>query len=255
LGCNIWRYEAGPTQSYQVNQELITSPDKNFYYLDTTNIVDTIIYFYKIEFVFPDDTLWHDMATSSFKNIELNIVGPTTVELVAQPKKQGNFMINVYWGYSSLFTLAYSLFIEDSLITEMNPYELEGSTNYILFSFSDFTENCGTILTSVCHLKELLLTQTPENKVPELTISNYPNPFTEITFLNAKIGIGDIYEMSIFDSKGHVIRILENRFLHPGNYTYSWDRKNENGIRVPHGIYYCIVNSGKSKNALKLLVQ
>ncbi len=83
LGCNIWRYETDPTQSYQVNQELITSPDKNFYYLDTTNIADTVIYFYKIEFVFQDDTLWHDIETSSFENIEFNEVGLTNIELIA----------------------------------------------------------------------------------------------------------------------------------------------------------------------------
>ncbi len=85
----------------------------------------------------------------------------------------------------------------------------------ILFRFYDFDKNCGSILTSASHLKELLLTQTPENKVPELSISNYPNPFTENTIINVDIGINDNYVISIFDNKGSLIRILENSFLHP----------------------------------------
>ena len=254
LGCNIWRYETDPTQSYQVNQELITSPDKNFYYLDSANIIDSVIYFYKIEFVFQDDTLWHDLETSSFENIEFNEVGLTNIELIAVPKIQGDFVVYVYFGNGSIWTLAYYMICQDTFDMEINPYELGESTK-ILYRFYDFAQNCGSILTSASHLKELLLTQTLENKVPELSISNYPNPFTKNTKINVDIGINDNYVISIFDNKGSLIRILEKCFLQTGNYCYSWDRKNENGIRVPSGMYNCLVNSNRSKKSVMLMVQ
>ncbi len=38
LGCNLLRSEEHPFQGYQVNEELITSEDKDFYFLDTYNV-------------------------------------------------------------------------------------------------------------------------------------------------------------------------------------------------------------------------
>jgi len=239
-------------QSIKLNQELITFTDKNFYYLDTTDIIDTITYFYTVEFIFPSDTLWHLFYMSSFENIEFNIVGPTMIELVAVPKKQGDFNIGVYWDN----TLVTTLFVEDTFVIEMDPFELELYTSYICYYFWDFLgNNYGTILTSIFHLKELLLTQTPEYSVPEISINNYPNPFTEATIFNLNVGISDNYNISIFNNNGDLIRTLENRFLKTGNYSFTWDRRNELGNRVPSGLYYCIINSSRMKKFLKLIVQ
>jgi len=251
LGCNILRYESDPLQAFQLNQELITSLDKNFYYLDTTNIYDTAIYNYRVEFVFETDTLLFNYHTGSFESIEFNIVGPTVIEMVAVPKNQGDFIVNVYWDNTQLT----SLFETDTFEIEMDPFDLEIYTNYIGYWVWDLNDNDnGTILTSIFHLKELLLTQTPEYSSPEISISNYPNPFTESTLINLDIGIDDYYQVSIFNTKGVLVKTLESGFLGVGTYNFTWDRRNESGNRVSSGLYYCIINSNKSKSTLKILV-
>ena len=252
LGCNILRYESDPLQAFQLNQELITSLDKNFYYLDTTNINDTAIYFYRVEFIFETDTLLFNYFTGSFESIEFNTVGPTIIELVAVPKNQGDFIVEVYWDNTLFAVLAET----DTFVLEMDPFELELYTNYIGYWVWDLDYNDnGTILTSIFHLKELLLTQTPEYSSPELSTSNYPNPFTESTLINLDIGIADFYQISIFNTKGVLVRTLESRFLDVGNHNFTWDRRNESGNRVSSGVYYCIINSNRSKSTLKLIVK
>jgi hypothetical protein len=252
LGCNILRYESDPLQTIMLNQGLITSLDKNFYYLDTTNIFDTAIYFYRVEFIFESDTLPFNYHTGSFKSIEFNTVGPAMIEMVAVPKNQGYFYVDVYWDN----ILATVLSEEDTFALEMDPYDLEIYTNYIGFWGWDFAGNDnGTILTSIFHLKELLLTQTSDYSLPEISISNYPNPFTESTLINLDIGIGDYYQISIFNSQGVLVRTLEGGFLDVGNFYVIWDRRNDIGIKVPSGLYYCIINSSRRKKTLKLNVQ
>ncbi len=253
LGCDILRYETDPLQAYKLNQELITSLDKNFYYLDTTNIIDTAIYFYKVEFIFETDTLPFNYFTGSFESIEFNTVGPTTIELVAVPKNnQGDFIVDVYWDNVQ----ATVLFETDTFVIEMDPFDLEVYTNYIGYWVWDLDYNVyGTILTSIFHLKELLLTQSPEYFSPEISTSNYPNPFTESTLIDLDIGIGDFYQISIFNTKGVLVKTLESIFLGVGNHNFTWDRRNESGNRVSSGVYYCIINSNRSKNTLKLIVR
>jgi len=231
LGCNILRYETDPMQAFKLNQELITSPDKNFYYLDTTNIVDSAIYLYRVEFVFENDTLPFNYATGSFKSIEFNNVGPTMIELVAVPKKQGYFMIDVFWDNNVVTTLI----VEDTLVLEMDPFDLELSTSYIGFYFYDIQiNNFGTILTSVFHLKELLFTQTSEYSVPEISIKNYPNPFsnqTAITFnlpANCKTAM-----LNICSLQGKLIR----QFDITGKNKQLWDGTYGDRCLVPNGVY------------------
>jgi hypothetical protein len=252
LGCNVLRYEEDPLQNIQLNQELIVSPDKNFYYLDTFNIIDSAVYFYIIEFVFPSDTSWHNLNMGSFYNIEFNIVGPTSIELLAVPKIPGNVNVNVYWDFA-IYT---SFTVEDSFSIEMDPFELEIYTSFIFYDFWYFNGSSnGTILTSIFHLKELLMTQTPEYFVAETYLNNYPNPFTDHTNIIADIVDSDIYNITIYNTNGELIKTLESEFLNRGNHNFTWNRKNYAGIRVPNGLYYCIIKSNRMKKNLKLIVQ
>lgn len=252
LGCNLLRFESDPEQSIKINQGLITSLDKNFYFLDTLNIIDTIIYFYTVEFVFPNDTIWQLNYLSSFENIEFTIVGPTMIELIAIPKIQGNINVNVYWD----MVLSTTLFFEDTFIIEMDPFYLEQYTNYISYNFWDLSgNNYGIISTSIFHLKELLLTQITDYSVPKVSMNNYPNPLTEYTNINVGVGVSNNFNITIYNSNGEFIKTLENKFLKTGEYYFKWNRRNDLGNRVPRGLYYCIISSSRMKKTLKLIVQ
>jgi len=100
-----------------------------------------------------------------------------------------------------------------------------------------------------------LFTQASEYSVPEISIKNFPNPFAEITLFDINIGISDNYDISILNSNGELIKSFGNRFLKTGKHNFTWDRRNELGNRVPGGLYYCMINSGRTKKSLKLIVQ
>ncbi|MCD4681956.1 MAG: T9SS type A sorting domain-containing protein [Bacteroidales bacterium] len=256
LGCNLFRYEDDPTQSYQVNQELITSEDKDYYFLDTFNIIDTTIYFYMVEFIFPNDTLYCDLHAGSFKNVEFNVVNFSTIELIAEPKKAGDFMVNVYRcdEGTSFWSVIASFNFENIFITQLE--NQIPPTNYYMYTFFDFIGNdYGNILTSHAHINQLLLIQTPEYNSSAILITNFPNPFNETTQINLSIINGDFYRIGIFSNRGELVRTIVNSRLNAGDFSFTWDRKNDAGIKVENGLYYCTVNSGKTKQTIKLLVQ
>ena len=56
LGCNLLRSEDYISFN-QINDELITSNDDTFIYIDEDGIIDTTIYYYKINYIFPDSII------------------------------------------------------------------------------------------------------------------------------------------------------------------------------------------------------
>ncbi|MFH1195686.1 MAG: LamG-like jellyroll fold domain-containing protein [bacterium] len=84
---------------------------------------------------------------------------------------------------------------------------------------------------------------------------NYPNPFngqTEIQYELAKQSRVEIY---VYDVLGRRIKKLIDQENLPGNYKTVWDGKNDLGIEVSSGIYFCLMKTieGISKNKMLLL--
>lgn len=136
------------------------------------------------------------------------------------------------------------------LVEREDPFEIEGQ-------LSD-----GTIFTARLG-RDLLRTynadgEHPPGRLPDDSMHFFPNPF--LTSLNIDIqvlkpslqadgetgGVAEgISSVRIYDVKGRLVRtILEEEFLHPGNYQASWDGLDEYGAEVAPGVYYCKLQIG-----------
>jgi hypothetical protein len=87
--------------------------------------------------------------------------------------------------------------------------------------------------------------------------SIYPNPCAmsaSISFYLGGLSAADI-RIEVYDMHGRIISVLADDLLDPGNHIVSWNCRNDNGVPVPSGIYFCrgITNAGISDSA-KLLV-
>jgi hypothetical protein len=74
---------------------------------------------------------------------------------------------------------------------------------------------------------------------------NYPNPFNPITTVNLTVPDdikGKIF-LAIYSPRGRLVRIMEDRVLVPGKYSYTWDGRSDNGEAVPSGVYLLRVRS------------
>ncbi|HSG26929.1 MAG TPA: FlgD immunoglobulin-like domain containing protein, partial [Candidatus Krumholzibacterium sp.] len=99
---------------------------------------------------------------------------------------------------------------------------------------------------------------TAPDKLPEDCLKIFPNPF--VLDLNISLNVQEppaelyrsadratsgISSVRVYDVKGRLVRtVLEEEFLHPGEYSMGWDGKDENGIQVQPGVYYCKLQIG-----------
>ena len=106
----------------------------------------------------------------------------------------------------------------------------------------------------------------PEFKLEELLVpratallQNYPNPFNGETWLPFKLGEEGEVVFEIYDLKGRLIRRLDLGRLGPGCYLSKgraarWDGRDELGVEVASGVYFCKARLGSMTFVRKLIL-
>lgn len=88
----------------------------------------------------------------------------------------------------------------------------------------------------------------------EIMLNYFPNPFSSL--INFQISIPAPYEvnMHIYNSEGKIVAGLINDYLQPGRYYVQWDGTDLSGMRLPAGIYYCIIGCADKYQFFKILL-
>lgn len=83
----------------------------------------------------------------------------------------------------------------------------------------------------------------------------YPNPFSSNININYCIDKDNIQsELCIYNVKGQKVRTLMNGKLKSGNMDIEWNGKDDEGISVSSGIYYCRLKSSSRISYQRLLL-
>ena len=83
---------------------------------------------------------------------------------------------------------------------------------------------------------------------------NYPNPFNPSTTIRYSLPEAADVNIAIFDVSGHHIADLADNHQNPGTYTITWNGKNNSGISVSSGVYYCRVKAGNVMRTNKMIL-
>ena len=81
---------------------------------------------------------------------------------------------------------------------------------------------------------------------------NYPNPFNNQTTIPYQMFKPANVKISIFDTKGRVIRNLVNEHKNIGYHKAVWDGKSSLGKMVSSGIYICTIGIDKDVQSFRL---
>jgi|GEM_PF-5183152 len=90
--------------------------------------------------------------------------------------------------------------------------------------------------------------------LPTFNLStNYPNPFNASTTFQITSQQTAHLQISIFNIRGEIVRILYSDELQPGTYTFQWDGRTEDGHVLPSSTYFLQAKT-KSKTINKKLL-
>jgi hypothetical protein len=85
-------------------------------------------------------------------------------------------------------------------------------------------------------------------------ISNYPNPFKLSTQISYNLSQANYVRVDIYDMLGRSISTIEEGFKEKGRHTIEWSASDDNGYKLPEGIYIAQIHTGKVIGNTKMML-
>ncbi|HDS73969.1 MAG TPA: T9SS type A sorting domain-containing protein, partial [Firmicutes bacterium] len=86
---------------------------------------------------------------------------------------------------------------------------------------------------------------------------NYPNPFNSETTITYSIpgheGVGMRAQLVVYNMLGQQVRLLHDGPSNPGIHTFSWDGRDNQGMSVSSGVYFCELVWGSERKLQRLI--
>ncbi|MCD4789750.1 MAG: FG-GAP-like repeat-containing protein, partial [Bacteroidales bacterium] len=100
----------------------------------------------------------------------------------------------------------------------------------------------------------IVITNKKEHQENRLNIiSLYPNPFSDKICFDFNLPESTLVKISIYDILGNKIAELINEELNRGDYSISWNDKNNTNNNIAPGIYFILSNIGNNIQTLKII--
>ena len=237
LGCNIYKRISWNDSLIQLNEELITSLDSNYFYFDTGNFIGTFPPCYVLEAVTGYDTCTIN-GCSALLFINFEVIDPENVLLQALPWDTAYCIpgVNVYLNDILVGFTGYDSIFECNI--DIN---FLGPGNYLRFEFLSewgIYQDLKVTYEYLWNVSQIVHVPIIRRNV-ELN-QNYPNPFNGHTTISFYIDKKSPTRLEIFDIKGDLIKMIEYGYLNPGQYYY---KLNINELSPGHYFYRLITNS------------
>lgn len=87
-----------------------------------------------------------------------------------------------------------------------------------------------------------------------MLLKNYPEPFYDQTRILVHVSQPGQVKIEIFNILGQRIKQFENFPLKPGEFSLDWNATDYQGIRVPPGVYFCLVRQSNKIVAVDRMI-
>lgn len=96
----------------------------------------------------------------------------------------------------------------------------------------------------------------PHIQAPICLEQNYPNPFNPTTTISLSVKESGVASLSVFNTKGQLVRVLNDGFISSGKHSFIWDGKDGGGFPVASGLYlYRLSVNGETQTRRMLLIK
>jgi hypothetical protein len=85
------------------------------------------------------------------------------------------------------------------------------------------------------------------------SVKIHPNPFKNRTMIEYNLLKPTAVSVKIYNCLGREVRTLVNQHQTPGVYSIIWDGKDNNGLKVPDGVYICNIRNADEMHSSKLM--
>ena len=132
--------------------------------------------------------------------------------------------------------------------------ELYGSSTSLDITEILFNEGtpCALVIDGML---ELPTAAPPPPAPPARLLPNFPNPFNPGTSVPYRLAAPGRAVLRVHDLGGSLVRVLvDRRHEAAGDYTVRWDGRDESGRPCASGVYHCILETERGREARKMVL-
>ncbi len=89
---------------------------------------------------------------------------------------------------------------------------------------------------------------------PSLFFESYPNPFSKSLTIKFYVKKRSHLELKVYNIAGRLIKTLAKKEFRSGYYTLTWDGRDERGVPLPSGVYFCKLEMGNRIVSKKIVL-
>jgi len=93
-----------------------------------------------------------------------------------------------------------------------------------------------------------------QNESSIFGLVNYPNPFNPTTQISFSLPSDSYVTLEVYNIMGQRVTSLVNDYRQAGNYTVTWDGRNDAGSSVASGIYFYRIQAGDYSESKKMML-
>jgi len=144
------------------------------------------------------------------------------------------------------------LIIEEYYGGDFNPYYHSANDRINILNMTYFHEMAKLSIGSLAALAspELESSVSDAQTGTRLTVGNFPNPFSTKTTITYSVGAAGFVNLSLVNSQGAILGILENGHMKQGEYSLELYAD-----QLPKGLYFVLLETAGSSVVHKLAVQ
>jgi len=86
----------------------------------------------------------------------------------------------------------------------------------------------------------------------ELYVTSMPNPFNATLRIQYGVPVSSEVSIGVYDVRGRLVRRLVNRSMAAGNYSASWNGRDDSGRNASSGVYFIKVNAGANNRVQRV---
>lgn len=96
--------------------------------------------------------------------------------------------------------------------------------------------------------------ETPEVPLVQGIASAYPNPFNPSVTVACGLKIGGHATVQVFNQRGQLVKELFDGSKDAGTFNLQWNGTDNNGKKVPSGVYYILMDANGDKSSRKVVL-
>jgi len=119
----------------------------------------------------------------------------------------------------------------------------------------DVLVDSAGVINLIENMTPLKITESDNILPQQFTLyQNYPNPFNASTTIGFILADKSEIDLAVYDITGRLVKNIHSGIISPGEHSFIWGGKNNQGKQLSSGVYFYKLQTGSNQDYKKMIL-